>query len=126
MLISSSILYWIGAIAERLMRREALGQGDVKLLGFVGAFCGWQGGLFVIFGGAIVGTVLLIPMVTISKFAFRKDDSDHGNAVGLGMEVPFGPFLGIAAIFYFLGLREFVEDWFETSFADFIVFFSVS
>ena len=124
MLISSSILYWIGAIAERLMRREALGQGDVKLLGFVGAFCGWQGGLFVIFGGAIVGTVLLIPVMIISKFASRKDDSDHGNGNGLGMEVPFGPFLGIASIFYFLGLREIVEDWFETSFADFIVFFS--
>ena len=124
MLISSSILYWIGAIAERLMRREALGQGDVKLLGFVGAFCGWQGGLFVIFGGAIVGTVLLIPVMIISKFASRKYDSDHGNGIGLGMEVPFGPFLGIASIFYFLGLREFVEDWFETSFADFNVFFS--
>ena len=42
-------LYWIGAVAG-LMNKEALGQGDVKLLGFVGAFCGWQGGLFVIFG----------------------------------------------------------------------------
>ena len=39
----------IGAIGEGLMRKEALGQGDVKMLGFVGAFCGWQGGLFVIF-----------------------------------------------------------------------------
>jgi len=124
MLISSSILYWIGAIAERLMRREALGQGDVKLLGFVGAFCGWQGGLFVIFGGAIVGTVLLIPVMIFSKLTSRKEDLDQGNTVGWGMEVPFGPFLGIASILYFLGFRKFVDDWFETSFADFIIFFS--
>ena len=70
-----------------------------------------------------MGTVLLIPVMIISKFASRKDDSDHGNGIGLGMEVPFGPFLGIASIFYFLGLREFVEDWFETSFADFMFSF---
>ena len=47
LLFSSSILYWIGAVAERLMGKEALGQG-CWLLGFVGAFCGWQGGLFAV------------------------------------------------------------------------------
>ena len=38
LLVSSAILFWIGAIGEGLMRKEALGQGDVKMLGFVGAF----------------------------------------------------------------------------------------
>ena len=73
LLISSSTLYWIGAVAERLMNKEALGQGDVKLLGFVGAFCGWQGGLFVIFGGALLGTVVLFPIMIISKFLKKSN-----------------------------------------------------
>ena len=58
MLIGSALLYWIGAIAQIAFGREALGEGDVKLLGCIGAFCGWQGAVFAIFGGALLGTLL--------------------------------------------------------------------
>ena len=105
------------------MRREALGQGDVKLLGFVGAFCGWQGGLFVIFGGAIVGTVLLIPVMIISKFASRKYDSDHGNGIGLGSSIwtLFGDCLNLLL---FWVLENLWKIGLKPLFADFNVFFS--
>ena len=35
MLIGSAFIYWIGAIAHVFFGREALGEGDVKLLGCV-------------------------------------------------------------------------------------------
>lgn len=124
LLISSATLYWIGAVAERLMNKEALGQGDVKLLGFVGAFCGWQGGLFVIFGGALLGTVVLFPIMIISKFLKKSNANQESDQLGWGMEVPFGPFLGLAGLFYFLGLQEFVDDWFEGIISNFIFVFS--
>lgn len=124
LLISSAILYWIGAIAERLMRKEALGQGDVKLLGLVGAFCGWQGGLFVIFGGALIGTALLIPVMVWNKFSGSVDGSDLEDHIGWGMEVPFGPFLGIAALAYFLVLQDFVNSWFDGIISNFMLIFS--
>ena len=45
-LIGSGLLYWIGSVAGRTFGRDALGEGDIKLLGCVGAFCGWQGAIF--------------------------------------------------------------------------------
>ena len=57
-LLCHSLLDWSNS--RETYEERALGQGDV-VVGFGGAFCGWQGGLFVIFGGALIGTALLIP-----------------------------------------------------------------
>ena len=125
LLVSSAILFWIGAIGEGLMRKEALGQGDVKMLGFVGAFCGWQGGLFVIFGGAVIGTTLLLPVIIYKKFSVGEISSNNKDRLDWGMEIPFGPFLGIAALFYFLGFRDFVDVWFDGIISNFMHIFSI-
>ena len=69
--------------------------------------------LFVIFGGALLGTVVLFPIMVISKFLKKSYANREPDRLGWGMEVPFGPFLGLAGLFYFLGLQVFVDDWFE-------------
>ena len=48
LLVGSSFMYWIGAAAEKALGKEALGQGDVKLMGCIGAFCGWEAAVFII------------------------------------------------------------------------------
>ena len=73
-LVGSGLLYWIGAVASRAFGRDALGEGDVKLLGCVGAFCGWKGAIFCIFGGAVLGTILLIPMYIVQRMSIRLQD----------------------------------------------------
>lgn len=110
-LIGSGLLYWIGAIASRLFGREALGEGDVKLLGCVGAFCGWQGAVFCIFGGALLGCVCLIPIFIWQRFA--KADKQAPGQLAFGVEIPFGPYLSLAALGYFFGLKEWIIPWFE-------------
>ena len=116
-LVGSGTLYWVGVLAETVLRREAIGQGDVKLLGCVGAFCGWKGALFSIFGGALAGTALLLPVVLLrsrSRTASREgNESKRRETIGWGMEVPFGPFLAVAALLYQLGLDRFVDQYFE-------------
>ena len=72
LLVGSALLYWIGAFAQIAFGRDALGEGDIKLLGCIGAFCGWKGAIFTIFGGAMLGTILLIPLMVIQKVFFRK------------------------------------------------------
>jgi leader peptidase (prepilin peptidase)/N-methyltransferase len=114
-LVGSASLYWIGLLAEKAMGKEALGEGDVKLLGCIGAFCGWQGALFTIFGGALIGTIMLLPVALAQGKAKPEGDEsgEQGAKVGWGVEVPFGPFLATAALIYHFGLFSLVDPWFE-------------
>ena len=114
LLIGSALLYWIGAVAQIAFGREALGEGDVKLLGCIGAFCGWKGAIFSIFGGALLGTLLLIPVMLIQKFLQKSGKKINSNQeLQWGGEVPFGPYLAVAGIFYFAGASDLIDPWFE-------------
>ena len=117
LIIGSSLLYWIGVLGFLIFGREALGEGDIKLLGCIGAFCGWQGATFAIFGGAFFGTCLLLPVMLCQKlFHFQKEKNDSDCELVWGKEVPFGPFLAAAGLFYFLGGSVYIEPWFEPFF----------
>lgn len=114
LLVGSASLYWIGILAEKALKKEALGEGDVKLMGCIGAFCGWQGSIFVIFGGATLGAVILLPLMLVGRFLPKKDESK--DSLKWGQEVPFGPYLALAAVLYLLVLRPWVDDWFDSLF----------
>lgn len=43
---------------ERLTGRRGMGEGDSKLLMFIGAFLGWKGALFALVGGAFQGVIV--------------------------------------------------------------------
>ena len=110
-LIGSGLLYWIGALASRAFGREALGEGDVKLLGCVGAFCGWKGAVFSIFGGAMIGCAFLLLVFLFQKI--RPTESLLKDSLGFGVEIPFGPYLALTGMSYFFGLRTWVDPWFN-------------
>lgn len=55
--VGCAIVFWIGFVFEIVLQKEAMGFGDVKFVGAIGAFCGWQGAVFAMFGGAVVGTI---------------------------------------------------------------------
>jgi leader peptidase (prepilin peptidase)/N-methyltransferase len=127
MLVGAGLLYWVRLLASSLAGREAMGEGDVILAGGIGAFCGWQGALFSLLGGAVAGCLVLLPLLLVKKrFARRRreveqvkqaaslascegDESaeefvETSNAM-LGLEVPFGPWLSIGATAWFLYFR---------------------
>jgi len=121
MLIGSGLLLWIALFAESILKKEAMGGGDIKLVGAIGAFMGWQGTLTTIFGGAIVGTLWFLIALVIQTLFGRKapkvirSETPEGKVtdLGLGAQIPFGPMLAIAAVFHFLWLHRFVEPYFE-------------
>ncbi len=77
---------------------EGMGAGDIKLMGMVGLFVGWQGALLTIFLGALAGTIVGLGIV-----AFRG-----GNR---RTAVPFGTFLAPAAVAVWLAGEQ-VLQWY--------------
>lgn len=51
------VLFVTGLLYQVVRRQEGVGLGDVFLLAMVGAFIGWQGVLFTLFFGALLGSL---------------------------------------------------------------------
>lgn len=121
LLLGSGVVLWIALVAEAVLKKEAMGFGDVKFVGAIGAFCGWQGALFAMFGGALIGTVWFAVALLWQKISGRpapvapKSETPEGETapLGFGAHVPFGPMLAIAGALYFLFFRSFVTAWFN-------------
>jgi len=73
---------------EIVVPREAMGFGDVKFMGAIGAFLGWQATLFTLMGSALAGAVIGL----ILK-ATHKDTTI----------IPYGPYLAAAAVVWIFG-----------------------
>lgn len=78
---------------------EGMGLGDVKLLGMLGAFLGWQQVLLVLGLGAVAGACVGLGLVAAGKG-------------GRQTELPFGTFLCAAALVVLFFGRELVGLWF--------------
>jgi leader peptidase (prepilin peptidase)/N-methyltransferase len=119
LLIGSGVVLWIALLAETVLKKEAMGFGDVKFVGAIGAFCGWQGAVFSVFGGAVVGTLWFAVAMVWQKLSGKEapvappTESPEGEPapLGFGVHVPFGPMLAIAGGLYFLFFRTPVAAW---------------
>ncbi|MGH9638790.1 MAG: prepilin peptidase [Bryobacteraceae bacterium] len=98
--IGSGLLWLVSEAYFRLRHREGMGLGDVKMMLLIGAFLGPKLTLLTILAGSLLGSILGLAFI----FASRKD-SDY--------ELPFGTFLGIAAVLVmFFGTP--VVQWYQS------------
>jgi leader peptidase (prepilin peptidase)/N-methyltransferase len=117
--VGSALVLWIALFAEAILRKEAMGFGDVKFLGAVGAFVGWKGAVFAMFGGAILGTLWFLAAVLWQRVTGRaapiapKAETPDGQPaqLGLGVHVPFGPMLGVAGLLYLFFAHHRVDEY---------------
>jgi leader peptidase (prepilin peptidase)/N-methyltransferase len=117
MALGSALGLWIAVIGEWILDKEVLGFGDVKFLGAIGAFCGWQGAVFSLFGGAFVGAAVIAAAGIHRRYfgesnvqLFRAEaPRGEGGSLGWGAQFPFGPMLAAAAAAYFLALHPIVD-----------------
>ncbi len=79
------LLYAVAWGGEKVFGKEAMGGGDIKMMTMVGAYVGWQGVLLTVFGGALLGTLVFVPLSLKHKRL-----------------VPFGVFLAAAAAITFV------------------------
>jgi leader peptidase (prepilin peptidase)/N-methyltransferase len=73
-LVGTGVVFWMRELGELILKKEAMGYGDILLMGCIGAFCGWQGALFAIFGGAVIGCLVILPWMLFAKI-FKKPDA---------------------------------------------------
>src|SRR5277367_651813 len=83
--VGSGLLWLVSEAYFKLRGREGMGLGDVKMMLMAGAFLGAKRTLLTIFAGSILGSILGLLFMTA-----RGKDS--------GYELPFGTFLGMAAL----------------------------
>jgi leader peptidase (prepilin peptidase) / N-methyltransferase len=118
--VGSALILWIALFAEVILRKEAMGFGDVKYLGALGTFVGWEGAVFGMFGGAMLGCVWFIVAYSWKKItghaapvALPAETPEGQPAeLGFGVHVPFGPMLGLAALIYFFWAHTWVDAYF--------------
>jgi leader peptidase (prepilin peptidase)/N-methyltransferase len=115
LLAGSGLVFWIAMLAGAVLRKEAMGLGDVKFVGAIGAFCGWHGAVFSVFGGAAVGSIGLALVLVCRKLSGAQPAPESPDAPAspiLGAHLPFGPMLAVAGGLYFLILHRWVDPWF--------------
>ncbi|MDW7771351.1 MAG: prepilin peptidase [Desulfobulbaceae bacterium] len=98
-LLGGGMLYAIAAAYYLLTGREGMGGGDIKLLGMIGGFLGWQSLLFVVFSSSLAGTVVgLFAMINQGK--------------GGKTRIPFGPFLAFSALLFLFLQDDIFRLWY--------------
>ncbi|WP_145376366.1 prepilin peptidase [Symmachiella dynata] len=82
-LVAGAGITWIvRAVASWLLGQEALGFGDVTLMGMIGSFMGWQAIVFVFALGPLCGLVVGLTVRILTGRTY----------------VPYGPYLSISAV----------------------------
>ena len=91
--VGGGLLLAVSVIGRLIFRKDAMGLGDVKLLGGLGALLGWQAVLFIIVAASFFGSFVGIYLIIKRGRRWRS-------------RIPFGPYLAGAAMLWILGGKE--------------------
>lgn len=96
-------IFWLVARLFLLITgREGMGYGDFKLLAMLGAFMGWQALPFIILASSLIGVMVGSSFLLLAKR-------------GLKAEIPFGPYLALAGMLWFVWGGEII-GWYAAQF----------
>ena len=102
LLLGYAILFIIGLLGKLWYKKTVMGEGDLYLAGFIGAFLGWQGVVLAIFLAYLLAAVVALAFLALGR-------------VKLGEYIPFGPALvagGLTALFF----GNIIINWYLTMF----------
>lgn len=96
-IVGFGLLGSVAVVGKWMLKKDAMGLGDIKMMAMVGAFLGWVGVLLTVFLGALLGAVIFGPISYKTKKL-----------------VPFGIFLAAAAAITY-GFGSEIIDWYLTN-----------
>ncbi|NIL97777.1 MAG: prepilin peptidase, partial [Planctomycetales bacterium] len=82
MAVGMGLIWTVRLVGRAVLRKEAMGFGDVTLMAMIGAFTGWQASLVIFFLAPLAGLV-----IGLIQFLLHRDNI-----------IPYGPFLCLATL----------------------------
>lgn len=105
--VGGGLTWFFRATFSLLLRREAMGFGDVTLMAMIGAFLGWQGAVLTFFLAPFFGLAHAAwKVVEYVRKLLRKSRTSS-----VDRELPFGPYLSMAAVVLTLGWPWLWDAW---------------
>lgn len=94
LLVGGGLTQTVRVIGSLALRREAMGFGDVTLMAMIGAFLGWQAAVLTFFIAPFfgLGHAVVKLVVWVGKRLSGRNTSSTDR------EIPFGPYLSMAAL----------------------------
>lgn len=108
--VGSGIVWFVAWFYQKARNREGMGLGDFKMMALMGAFLGVRPSLFAFFLAALLGSVVgpIYAVIAKRKLVGRLERRlSRGRAMGVVImryQLPFGSFLGLAALWVALGM----------------------
>jgi leader peptidase (prepilin peptidase)/N-methyltransferase len=81
---------------EVVLPREAMGLGDVKFMGAIGAFLGWPGAIFSLMVSSLIGAAVGVILIVARKREWSS-------------RMPYGPYIALAAVIWVFSWRKIVQ-----------------
>lgn len=100
LLAGGGTLWLVGFVGKLVLKRDAMGMGDVKLMSGLGALLGWQAMVFTIMLSSLIGSLVGVALVIGRQREWQS-------------RIPYGPYLSAAAIIWLL----WGEGWWHGYFA---------
>jgi len=105
--VGGGLIWGVRIVGGLVFRREAMGFGDVTLMAMIGAYLGWRAVFLTLFLGAILGLVH-----ALGKLAILAGNRLAGRPTsGADHEMPFGPYLSMAALLLMFTWARYWSAW---------------
>lgn len=109
MFVGGCLIFLCSILGKWVFKKDAMGLGDVKLMGMIGGITGWKLAVSIFFVAPFFGLLMAVPVLLFKKSHL----------------IPYGPFLSLAALVcivmqdYFIGLINVYVQLFAVLFSGF-------
>ncbi|MBC8414048.1 MAG: prepilin peptidase [Nitrospira sp.] len=84
-LAGGGFFYTVAVVGRMILKKDAMGGGDIKMMAMVGGLLGWQGVIFTTFIGSLLGSIFGVGIMIIKGREWSA-------------RIPFGPYLAMGSL----------------------------
>ena len=77
--------YLIAVSGRAILKKDAMGGGDIKMMAMIGGLLGWKGVILTTFMGSLLGSIIGVSLILMKGREW-------------GSKIPFGPYLALGAL----------------------------